>query len=221
MLTPPSTDGYYSAGTSVQITALPAAGYDFNCCWLDSGIYTPPTIAMNAPDSVGLAFYCGYSLAFVPYFPSYLSSGSTSGFFRIQTGAGCPWTVFSGAAWFSVTSASSGTGPATVAYSASANSGGARSTTVNIASGYSETVTQYGATDARPTVLSMQPASGTGVTQTFTYQFFDPNGYGALGSEWINFEITPYAGPACDIESGPHCQDHFSAAISYGSAGLI
>ena len=24
-----------------------------------------------------------------------------------------------------------------------------------------------------------------------------------------------------EVESGPHCQDHFSAAISYGPAGLI
>jgi hypothetical protein len=38
-----------------------------------------------------------------------------------------------------------------------------------------------------------------------------------VGFFWIIKELLMRG----DIESGPHCQDHFSAAISYGAAGLI
>ena len=43
-------------------------------------------------------------------------------------------------------------------------------------------------------------------------------------AQWILQQLQKREGieaQLLDLESGPHCQDHFSGAISYGSAGLI
>ena len=54
---PSSTDGYYSSGQSVQLTATPASGYVF-ANWLGdlSGTTSPQNITMDAPHSVTANF---------------------------------------------------------------------------------------------------------------------------------------------------------------------
>jgi photosystem II stability/assembly factor-like uncharacterized protein len=199
-MTPPSADGYYNQGTQVQISATPAAGYGF---WYLSGDLTgalPQSIAMNAPHTVTVNFYCQYTY---PYFPSTLGSGSTAGSFRIQAGSACSWSLTSGANWLTLTSTSSGVGTGTVAYTVAANSGAARSTSLTIAGdqnySYKPTVAQDSSTTGRPSVLSMQPNLGYGAAQSFTYQFLDPNGYSEISSAYMNFESSPYTNPACDV----------------------
>ncbi len=54
---PPSPDGYYSAGTSVQLTATAAAGYRFNG-WAAglSGAANPQVVALTTPRSITASF---------------------------------------------------------------------------------------------------------------------------------------------------------------------
>src|SRR5262249_51470819 len=70
-----------------------------------------------------------------------ISEQGGSGSFTLTTGAGCPWTAASNAGWFSVTSATSGSGPATINYSVAANGGGQRSGVITVG-GKTFTLTQ-------------------------------------------------------------------------------
>ncbi|PWU05637.1 MAG: hypothetical protein C5B51_14045, partial [Terriglobia bacterium] len=197
---PPSADGYYNAGTSVQINATAAAGYGF---WYLSGDLSgglPQSITMNAPHTVTANFYCAYSFPYLPY--TSLGPASTTGFFKVQVGSTCSWNLSPNASWFTITSSTNGTGPAIVAYSVAANSGSSRSTTITISEDggytYSPTISQDAAGTGRPSIISMQPNTGTGLAQLFTYQFQDPTGYSKISYLYLNFETTPYTSPACD-----------------------
>jgi RHS repeat-associated protein len=63
---------------------------------------------------------CGYSLD-ITSAPA--SENGGPGAFNLTTGAGCPWTASSNAGWLTITSATSGAGPAPINYSVTANSG--------------------------------------------------------------------------------------------------
>jgi Viral BACON domain/Putative binding domain, N-terminal len=76
-----------------------------------------------------------------------LTSGGGTGAITVTATAGCPWSSTSGATWLTITSGASGTGPGSVAFSATATSS-ARSANLTIA-GRSVTVTQ-GAVPAPP-----------------------------------------------------------------------
>ena len=81
---------------------------------------------------------CSYSLsAPASTLPAEGGSGSVS----FATGAECSWVVSSSDAWLRVTSATGGSGPATVQFAADANPGSARTATLTIA-GQTHTVTQ-------------------------------------------------------------------------------
>jgi uncharacterized protein (TIGR03437 family) len=90
-----------------------------------------------------------------------------AGSFQLTGLAGCTWTASSNVSWLLLTSAASGTGPATVGYSAQANTGNpARSGTISIA-GLTFTVNQAGAC-----AYTLNPGSGSypasGGSGTFT-----------------------------------------------------
>ena len=95
---------------------------------------------------------CSYSTSPTSQaFPAAGGSGSSS----VSTAAGCPWAANSNAAWITITSGSSGTGPGSVAFSVAALTGtAARTGTLSIA-GTTFTVTQT------PTgcVASLSPTS--------------------------------------------------------------
>ena len=84
---------------------------------------------------------CNYSIN-----PGSQSSGAdaSTASVAVSTGSACAWTASSGASWITVTSGASHTGNGTVALAIAANSGGARSATVNIA-GQTFTVNQAAA----------------------------------------------------------------------------
>ena len=69
---PSSGDGYYNSGTSVQLTAIPAAGYAFSAFSGDlTGGINPQTIVMSAAYSVTANFTLigGAGLRFIPLTP--------------------------------------------------------------------------------------------------------------------------------------------------------
>jgi Viral BACON domain/Putative binding domain, N-terminal len=73
----------------------------------------------------------GCSLAIAPTSQTVAADGG-SGTISVTTDAACPWSAQSENAWISITSASSGTGPATVAFRVDAWNGPARSGAVRI-----------------------------------------------------------------------------------------
>jgi len=76
---------------------------------------------------------CAYSI--VPASQSFAASGgSDTVTVTVTSGTNCSWTATSNAAWISITSGASGTGNGSVGYSVGANTGGARTGTLTIAS---------------------------------------------------------------------------------------
>jgi len=73
---------------------------------------------------------CSFSLS--PMDASFGPSGG-SGTISVGTAAGCEWTASADAPWLAITSGASGSGPGTVGYTVSENSGGVRSGTLTIA----------------------------------------------------------------------------------------
>src|SRR6266851_2721642 len=96
-----------------------------------------------------------------------ISAQSQSGSLRLTGLAGCAWTASSNASWLQLTSAASGTGPATIEYSAQANTATTlRSGAISVA-GLTFTVNQAGVCvyTLNPASLSFSSAGGNG---TFT-----------------------------------------------------
>ena len=61
------------------------------------------------------------------------------------------------------------------------------------------TLTGTGTTSSAPAVGSLSPASGTGLTQTFTAVYSDPDGLGNLGTAKLLFNTAISGVNACDI----------------------
>jgi hypothetical protein len=92
-------------------------------------------------------------------------AGGASGSTTLSTGSGCAWTASSSASWLSITSATSGTGSATVSYAAGANGGGARSANLSIG-GQTFLVTQSASTTLTSASMTLSPTSiGFGTVQ--------------------------------------------------------
>jgi hypothetical protein len=104
---------------------------------------------------------CNYSIA--PPDATIAASGG-SGAITVSTADTCAWTAASNAAWVTVVSGGSGTGPGAVAYSVAANPGVARTGTVAVA-GQTFTVTQAAASCSyalNPAQASIAAAGGSG-----------------------------------------------------------
>jgi len=84
---------------------------------------------------------CAYSLSAAA--ASYPSTGTTSGALSVVTGASCPRTAVSNAAWITITSGTPRTRIGSVAYSVAVNPNAQRTGTMTIA-GLTFTVTQAG-----------------------------------------------------------------------------
>jgi len=85
--------------------------------------------AVAAPPTTPTTPACSYSLS-----PASAQAGAAAALFSVSlnAAAGCAWTAKSNAPWISVTSAESGSGPATVVLSVLANTGSARTGTATI-----------------------------------------------------------------------------------------
>ncbi|MCG3192690.1 MAG: hypothetical protein DIJKHBIC_01937 [Thermoanaerobaculia bacterium] len=115
----------------------------------------------------------GCSTVLVPSSLSVPATASTGLSFALQTGAGCAWTAASNSSWITLTSAGSGSGPATVTFNAAANSGPARTGTVT-AGGQTFTVSQ-----ASGCSIMLEPSSaslGVGGASNATFSILTGSG---------------------------------------------
>ncbi|HEX7272555.1 MAG TPA: choice-of-anchor D domain-containing protein [Casimicrobiaceae bacterium] len=104
--------------------------------------------------TVNQASGCAYGLS--PGSAS-MGAGAGSGSTTLTTASGCSWTASSSTSWLSVTSATSGTGGATVGYAASANTGGSRS--ANLTVGGATFVITQAAAAATPPAAALSSAT--------------------------------------------------------------
>jgi all-beta uncharacterized protein/BACON domain-containing protein len=102
---------------------------------------------------------CAYTVT--PLTTSVTASGGAGPPITIDTQTGCAWTASSNAMWLSITSATNGSGNASVAFSASANTGAARSGTLTVA-GQTVTVSQPSASCSYSTNPSTIPVAAAG-----------------------------------------------------------
>ena len=107
--------------------------------------------------AVSQASGCTYSLS--PTSASVVAGGG-SGTFTLTAGAGCSWSVASSASWLTVSSATSGTGNATVSYSVAANTGAMRTANLSVG-GRTFLVTQAAATTTTTTTTTTVAAKAT------------------------------------------------------------
>ncbi|MCS7026007.1 MAG: S-layer homology domain-containing protein [Bryobacteraceae bacterium] len=114
-VTPPSADGFYAAGASLELAAQPAANFSFTGWSGDlSGTANPATITMSGPRSVLAQFAqasaCSYSLS---RSEANVSASGDVVNLAVQTGPECSWTVSSSVSWaqFPSTAPRLGSGP--------------------------------------------------------------------------------------------------------------
>ena len=105
------------------------------------------TVTQQAAAGPGPAPSCSYSIA--PDNQSIGAAGGEGATIAISTSAGCAWTAASQAAWITLTSPASGSGPGTVTFTVAANGGGERTGSLSIA-GRAFTVTQQAAAGPGP-----------------------------------------------------------------------
>jgi len=104
------------------------------------------------------------TFAVSPLTTSVPASGGAGPHIAIDTQTDCAWTAASNATWLSVTSAASGSGDASVAFSASTNTGAARNGTLTIA-GQTVTVSQSSTScsySLNPSTVPIPAAGSTG-----------------------------------------------------------
>ena len=140
-VSPASSDGTYAPGSSVQLTAVPAAGYQFIGWTGDvTGSTNPQSLIMSAARSVTGVFggMCTYGLSAGE---TRVGTAGGGGSFGVAAPVGCAWSASSPVAWITITGGASGSGNGTVTYTVQANPGPARSATL-IAAGQPFTITQ-------------------------------------------------------------------------------
>ncbi|HEY1754605.1 MAG TPA: FG-GAP-like repeat-containing protein [Bryobacteraceae bacterium] len=177
----------------VYFGTSPTPPFVANVSWRFTG-FAPGTLSLNTTyywrivgkNSWGDTSSATWSFTIttgIPCNPTLSSSSAVStppgGIFStgVTDGDGCAWTATSSAAWISVTSGTSGSGNGVVTFSVAANTGSAREGNLTVA-GLTFSVSQNGAVVAP---MGVSPGAGNGTTQTFTFSFVDPAGYGDLG----------------------------------------
>lgn len=152
---------------------------------------------------------CTYAIS--PNGVAVAANGGT-GSIAVTTSASCGWTTTSGAAWLTLTSGSSGTGPGSVTFIAAANAGSARTGTLIIA-GQTFTVTQAAAPAAcsftiAPTSASV-PASGGGGTVAVST---------SAGCAWAAVSNAPWLSITAGTSGSGNGTLAFTAATNAGNA---
>jgi BACON domain-containing protein/all-beta uncharacterized protein len=149
----------------------------------------------------------GCTFAISPDSQNVPASGGT-GSLTVTAEAGCPWTATSNAAWLTITSATSASGNASVAFSAAATTGPGRSGTLTIA-GRTFTVNQgQGCTFTTSTTSASAPPDGG--TGTFEVRTTDGCGWAAASNaSWLTV-----TGDATGSGNGTV---HYEAAANTGS----
>ncbi len=187
--------------------------------------------------TVNQATGCTFSLS--PSSASFAAAGG-SGTTTLSTGAGCTWNVASSASWLTVSSATSGTGSATISFAAAANTGATRSANLTIG-GMTLVVTQAASTSlpaATPVLSASQLQFGNvqvgktsrakGVTLTnsgggtltvasMTAGGNNPGDFKRSGTCAVNTALT--AGQSCTVyySFSPTGKGQRSATLAIGS----
>jgi hypothetical protein len=198
--TPASPDGFYNAGTSVQLTAQPLVTYNFTGWTGDlTGTSNPGTVVMNGARNITANFSrastCGYTLS---QNETTVSAPGDVRTVNVTSAPECTWSVQSVLTWVQITSGTQGNGNGIVRMLIGANTTGAARTGVVTIAGIPYTITQAAAT------CSFQltgpggtiPAAGgsftIGVTTTAGCQWS-----AAKSSAWITWN-----GPTSGTSSG-------------------
>lgn len=121
-VSPSATDGFYSTGTTVQLTAQPGSLYKFTE-WTGSltGTTNPSSVVMSAPRNVTANFAtiaCSYTLS------QSEAVVAASGDIRsvvVTTSSACPWTAASNSQWLQVLSGAQVTGVGAVRFNVAPN----------------------------------------------------------------------------------------------------
>lgn len=167
-VSPQTSDGIYTSGQSVTLTALPAAGYRFAGYTGSATISAnPATISVTGKMDMVANFACTYKLA-----PSLTSLPASAGSMvvAVTTGSGCAWSASSDASWATVPSATyQGSGSFTVGYTA--NGSTSRQATLSVG-GTALVLTQSGGKTVKMNFLSSPSGAAIlldGVTVTTPY----------------------------------------------------
>ena len=138
--------------------------------------------------SVSQEGFCDVSLSPTSAGPAPGPGGT--GFLTINVSpANCLWTAISNVPWLSL-STPVGVGSATVPYTATANLGAARSGSITIGDETFVVSQQAAPSGNVPWTLPPSPASGSGPSATFTFNFFDNNG--ATNLDVVNVLVNNY-----------------------------
>jgi Putative binding domain, N-terminal/Viral BACON domain len=135
--------------------------------------------------------------------PTTQSVGNSGGAFTtaFTTAAGCTWTAASDAPWLTISSATSGTGDATIGYAVAANTGAARTGHVTVTAGNNSaqvTVNQSGTgtLTASFTVAPIPcPVTATGSGTNLMSCTFDASGSTGSGINSYVFRLVSVTGP--------------------------
>jgi hypothetical protein len=137
-VSPSSADGFYAAGTALNLSANPALGYCFtNWTGLIAGTPNRATLSATKPYDLQANFQPGgITLSAFILYPRAAGGDLTLG---VNATSGCTWRVYTTASWITVASAQSGTGSGTVTISVAPNTTGvARNAQVTV--GYKNVV---------------------------------------------------------------------------------
>lgn len=190
-VSPPSSDGYYPAGTSVTLTTSAAPGIVAGPITGDVAGYSPLTITMNAPRTETVNFSCVQDVKGL-FSANYIGPGPFSGILYWAANSACTVLAISSAdTWFSLGSATVSAGYNIVPYSVSENTADTSRTTQITISGQSQPITlnQYGQSDSFANSVSVSPNSGVGSSEVLTFQVYIPAASNQL-SEYLYFTPT-------------------------------
>lgn len=184
---PASPDGFYSAGTTVQLTAQPLVTYSFAGWTGDlTGITNPGSVVMNGTRSITANFSrsgtCGYTLS------QNETSVSASGDVRtvtVTSAPECTWSVQTSLSWVQITSGTQVNGSGTVRMVIAANTATSPRAGVVTIAGTPYTITQTAAsctfqlTNPGNTIPAAGATAAIGVTTT-------------VGCQWSAAESSPW-----------------------------
>jgi uncharacterized repeat protein (TIGR01451 family) len=184
-VSPASTNGYYAAGTQVTISATPEPGMMAQLFSGDIQGYSPLTVTMNTPYTETANFACTTNVMGIPS-NVLMGAGPVSGLVYSASNPLCSLTLTSSATWFALGTPTQYAGYNVVPYSISENTGATgRQASISV-SGQTNfyLVEQDGEPEqfSESNIVSVSPASGTGSSQVFTVQAYNPAGYGQINS---------------------------------------
>jgi len=197
----PISSGMASLSTSALIAGTHSITATYSGDASFSGSTSAPVsqVVNVSPSTTGLISSVNPSVSGAPVtFTATVSSsfgGTPTGSVTFKNGTSAlgSKTLTSGAANFTTTNLPEGSNSITAVYGGNGNYAGSTSMTV----------VQVVTAAPPPTVISLSPISGTGLTQTFTAVYADPNGTSDLSSVLLVFNSSLKFGGGCAVLYAP------------------